>query len=608
MINKSKQIVKRNVNDIFDKSKYIIPIYQRNYSWKQEQIERLIEDIIDFQQTDDVQEYFLGNLIVDKIAHHQYSVIDGQQRLTTLFLLLNYLKISSVKPDSLSFESREKSNVTLKRIIEGQIESDEFTSNEVISGYKIINQYFNTRKAQNNNIDEYNDFVEIFKRKLEHIKLLRIQVPKDIDLNHYFEIMNTRGEQLELHEVAKARILSQFTKKEEQQAAAMVWNACSNMESYIQMNFEKDIRYSLFGNYSSNDDNKGWGQFVAIDFFDLSQKINAKKKMANSKSYSLLDILKNREIEERIDATNDLEQERFSPIIDFPNFLLHVNAVTINDRTNDDSLDDKYFMKTLHHNWQDEKNARNFIYSLLLTRFKFDKFIIKRDKQRDLDVKWSLKRLYIYRQDNTKYSDKPQYKNSFDDETKNRQLMTLQASMRVTFTSPKTMHWITEILQLDWIDLTSEKIILLLEQHCINKLGDYRRYSGFGIPRIAFTFLDYLLWRDRYPYVEENWEIIYRTSIEHFSPQHPADLKEAWIDDDLNCFGNLALINIESNSKFSNLAPESKIRTYGSVVHQSPKLQLMAKKVENNRGVWNVKAARDLQEEFFKILDIEVEK
>lgn len=39
---------------------------------------------------------------------------------------------------------------------------------------------------------------------------MRVQVPKDIDLNHYFEIMHTRGEQLELHQIVKAKILSQL--------------------------------------------------------------------------------------------------------------------------------------------------------------------------------------------------------------------------------------------------------------------------------------------------------------------------------------------------------------------------------------------------------------
>ena len=43
------------------------------------------------------------------------------------------------------------------------------------------------------------------KNKFSTVTIIRTQVPQNIDLNHYFEIMNTRGEQLELHEIVKAR-------------------------------------------------------------------------------------------------------------------------------------------------------------------------------------------------------------------------------------------------------------------------------------------------------------------------------------------------------------------------------------------------------------------
>lgn len=62
---------------------------------------------------------------------------------------------------------------------------------------------------------------------------------------------------------------------------------------------------------------------------------------------------------------------------------------------------------------------------------------------------------------------------------------------------------------------------------------------------------------------------------------------------------------MEANSKFSNLAPASKISTYKSVIAQSPKLQLMAKIVRKNNNKWTIKNAQNLQDEMFKILDIE---
>lgn len=170
------------------------------------------------------------------------------------------------------------------------------------------------------------------------------------------------------------------------------------------------------------------------------------------------------------------------------------------------------------------------------------------------------------------------------------------------------MHWVTKVLKLSLDELTAKNLITILEKDCVLRLGDYRKYSGFGVPHIVFAYLDYILWRDKYEGITENWEVRYRISIEHFSPQHPADGKAPWEYEDLNGFGNLALISIEANSKFSNLAPESKVHTYTSVLEQSPKLKLMAKRVEENQGNWSQIDARQLAEKFYTILDEEYKR
>ncbi|HHZ9834858.1 TPA: DUF262 domain-containing protein, partial [Klebsiella pneumoniae] len=71
---------------------YLIPIYQRNYAWRAEQIEQLISDIQD-SVVGGQDNYFLGNLVVIKRGREdEFEVIDGQQRLTTLYLLLTFLE------------------------------------------------------------------------------------------------------------------------------------------------------------------------------------------------------------------------------------------------------------------------------------------------------------------------------------------------------------------------------------------------------------------------------------------------------------------------------------------------------------------------------------
>ncbi|MCI5501312.1 MAG: DUF262 domain-containing protein [Lachnospiraceae bacterium] len=98
-------------NNIFDTDmKYQIPLYQRAYAWEDKQLIQLIEDISDIENGEN---YYIGSLIVSK-NDNKYEVVDGQQRLTSLFLLLNCLGMQ-IK-NTLTFECREKSNYTLLNI------------------------------------------------------------------------------------------------------------------------------------------------------------------------------------------------------------------------------------------------------------------------------------------------------------------------------------------------------------------------------------------------------------------------------------------------------------------------------------------------------------
>ena len=105
------------VSSVFTNVRYIVPIYQRTMLGAVNGIEQLIEDI-DSSIGDSNKNYFLGNLIVNQRDNNVYEVIDGQQRLTTLFLLESYLGMNFAK-DGLRFEAREKSNRTLNMLSKG---------------------------------------------------------------------------------------------------------------------------------------------------------------------------------------------------------------------------------------------------------------------------------------------------------------------------------------------------------------------------------------------------------------------------------------------------------------------------------------------------------
>ena len=77
----------------------------------------------------------------------------------------------------------------------------------IINGYKFAMVAVNELHFETDKGITKEKFIRFFKEK---VCIIHYKVPKDIDLNHYFEIMNSRGEQLEKHEIVKARLISTF--------------------------------------------------------------------------------------------------------------------------------------------------------------------------------------------------------------------------------------------------------------------------------------------------------------------------------------------------------------------------------------------------------------
>lgn len=588
IMNKNLEMI--SVAKLFFNVHYEVPIYQRNYAWEADQIEQLIEDIWSSKG-----EYFLGNLIVNQKDHNVYEVIDGQQRLTTLYLLERYLEVC-FNSDALRFEARKKSNRTLVALSTTDKLSDELQSKEIHLGFKIITDYFEKTDLKNKKAA----FIE----RLNHVQLIRIQVPANIDLNHYFEIMNTRGEQLELHEIAKANFLSKIKSKKDKLIASEIWENCSNMDSYIQMNYSKDKRDKLF----------------TEDWSDLSKKINDFDCLRSyyedtaeiDGKYSLRDIIENkdnlRQTEKRVEES---ENERFESILSFPNFLLQVNEVLSRSSHDDDlKLDDKRFLFELKEHWKDECSAKNFLFTLLKARILFDKFILKREYAKDYKEsgKWSLQKLEKYKDGN---KSKPKYIGTFgDDDKRNKQMRTLQSALRITYTSPKTMHWVSLILSQYMKNFNCDGI-QILENYAKSKVevSGYTNATGFKFERIVFTYLDYILYRDGYAYngkeiikpLADDWQFQFRNSIEHFYPQHPKELPK-WENEHLNSFGNLALITVSGNSIFNNASPISKVSTNPSILEQSLKLKIMSEMMKQNNNIWDEDLASQHQNEMFEVL------
>ena len=561
--------LKFSVEKIFE-SKYLIPIYQRNYAWGKEEIVTLLDDV-----SSNDGEYFIGSLVARE-KDGIFEVIDGQQRLTTLFLILRYLK-HDIKGE-LKFEARQKSNETLEKICDDDKCAD-LPSSEIVDGFKIIEKYFSKNKKD-----------ESFKNKILNAKLLRIPVPNDADLNHFFEIMNTRGEQLETHQIVKAKILK-VLKEKEKKIAALVWDACADMDRYVQMSFEKKLREQIFGDEWNKicDKNKLF-EIPIEDDSDVEGRL-------------LSEILDNKILTSEKTTQDEGENIRFSSIINFPNFLLQVNAAMSNNASStNELLYDKKLIDNLKKYFDNSENAKNFIYNLLKFRFLFDKFIIKTDENDKKEgEKWSLKMLKTYRSSN---KDTFSYVDTLDN---NGLVVALQSCLRITYTSPRTMEWIFTLLKGLNENITAN-MQEILETYAKKKVKNALEKS-ISYPmceRIVLAYLDYILYRECIVSTKNSepkqklqnafeaignvnlknlkeWEFKFRDSIEHFYPQNPSSDSIGRMDDKiLNSFGNLALVTTSGNSKFSNLAPSAKQTTYPNIITQSLKLILMSACVNGN--------------------------
>ena len=107
------------------KELYLIPDYQRGYRWDADiHVEALLNDLLDFKNNRKGQEkYCLQPIVITASQNHPtgWEVIDGQQRLTTIYLLLNALGDEAF---DLEFEAREASNQFIKDLIEKNILKD----------------------------------------------------------------------------------------------------------------------------------------------------------------------------------------------------------------------------------------------------------------------------------------------------------------------------------------------------------------------------------------------------------------------------------------------------------------------------------------------------
>jgi hypothetical protein len=630
------------------RDEYVIPMYQRNYAWEEGEITQLIQDVIDYlpKKDDNARNYYIGTLVVYERPDSKtpvFETIDGQQRLTTLSLLTSFLKntkavdLAWYSSLSIHFDSREHSRATFAAIFEKKFNDDPagvLTKKQInigiLNGYRLIQKVLPLKLKENDvSPQQFADYL------FRYVQIMRVKVPADTDLNHYFEIMNNRGEQLEKHEVLKARMMKELQGCEQSQNCLhAVWEACANMERYVQMGFTPGQRGSIFGD-------KDWGRFELADFDALRAALHSSQEVAAKQETRLtLDqIIAKTPVAVKQDESSEDAPERFSTVINFPNFLLHVLRV---DTKADIPLDDKRLLDTFETYVLKQPDpvaaVRRFTFSLLRCKYLFDQYVIKREFIKGADG-WSLKRFKWSDGGERSRAGRGSYVNTFGEEDGsediNRRILMLLSAFHVSTPTLVYKHWLNAALfHLFYVEQIEAQVYLqhmesvakafVFDRFLAPDVGqDYFAmiYTNRGVCQtrresiaaetiesrltfgniennLVFNFLDYLLWLEhRARESVKSYEFTFRSSVEHYYPQRPLDGQIQLDADTLNSFGNLCLISHSKNSRLSNFMPSAKKEFYKNNTIDSVKQYLMMETES-----WDADAIRAHSEQMNNVL------
>ena len=629
-MNNNLPLKELSINEIFngsDNVTYEIPIYQRNYAWEKDEIATLVRDVWDAcKKTKAV--YYIGTLVTYDNDNTIFEVIDGQQRLTTLFLILRALN-KEVR-NKLTYHARKNSNETIKNI-------PDFNNSYIDNGIK--DGYTNATQAIKEIVED-GEKEQFANYLLNSVHIIHYRVPKDVDLNHYFEVMNSRGEQLEKHEIVKAKLMNVLANENDKAKFATIWDACSEMGVYIQT---KETMKAFFVNNL-----KDFGYYDGT--FDNLPDVNASESNTPTLE-SLINSTEN-QTGKRPDEDDDSKNSMFQPIIDFPNFLLIVLKITrLGDAgftSNNFILDDKElineFNNILENNkiQENEKSrfAKHFCFNLLQAKYLLDNFVVHHTNDEDTygHNPWQLQRW-------TK-EEKGCTKNLYEkegNEDKNliqAKMVQLLSMFEVSFTARQRKNYLFYVLYhlfenrdiktyCEFLENLTRKYFfdIYMDGGRLNEINTPKPGSfdeaiiidgridvnirnlnvtldSFniifgdgsdktkGIPLFVFNYMDYQIWKKYAANVageklkeqsEERKEFFRqlgckdfgldvfkqfyfsrtRRSLEHYYPQALVRKNPNGItDNQINCFGNFAMIGSDANSSGSDWTPKIKLDHY----------------------------------------------
>ena len=224
---------------------FIIPPFQRHYSWDEEQCCELFDDILDSIKKD--KSHYIGNIVYyvgenDRAGFNEYILVDGQQRITTILLLLCAIrsKLSAEEAKRLEKkflinedETDEKYRVKLKQTDNDLRVFEKIITNSVLSSKERENKLF---KNYNYFIDRLADFDEEMAVKFYNstanldIVDLNLKIEKDLEaVQKIFEKINSTGKELSVADLIRNYLLISNNFDEQKRLYDNYWVKIENL-------------------------------------------------------------------------------------------------------------------------------------------------------------------------------------------------------------------------------------------------------------------------------------------------------------------------------------------------------------------------------------------
>lgn len=551
-----------NIENVISK-KYIVPDFQRDYAWTERNLETMLNDIKE-ACAQNKKRYILGPIVISG-----KKVIDGQQRLTSLMIILKAIGILSV--DFLGFENRDHVETLFAMLGNPQIQEDNSSVDKHQTCDKIRAMYqFAYDFVSKNLYEDEEDIQELtnkstFCNYLKHnVFFLEKQLDPNAEIQHAFEVLNTAGEQLKKEDIAKSKIIANMVdmqREKESELFNFAWLLCCDIENDLDEEIVKKSK-------EINNADSLESLYIIMEKFLQNENEGAKVSLSD-----IVNEVENKgKIYSRTKSGNisDFQSGDYSVCLTSYDFIDLVLTSSINKSIANIAKLDSVI--------KDSEQAYIVIKALLLYRIAFDQYVVKRRKG---NTEWFITKCI---------------------REHSKRLISLQSMLAVSGTESSkilvsTVKSAMEAALCSDTEISSQMLILELEKYAIERAAKELNNLDNGVRTNHFVFhwLDYILWLnppEEIKEIAEQFSFVNTSSVEHFMPQHPlsGDEHSSEWNEVLNTFGNLALITPASNSRQNNSSPKEKAEIAKSKTPESLKYEIMMYIARTSE--WNLEACK----------------